>query len=101
MRDQGLVRVMVVTGHVHRLFFVWGLTCSSYKGPLVYITAIRVLEIVQYSFCKSPLKLVVVMSICILLICHFVFCFCGPALWALYCVVICKDQIWYFVAHQV
>ena len=26
-----------------------GMTCSRYKGPLVYITAIMVLEIVKYS----------------------------------------------------
>ena len=78
---------------VHFLFV--GMTCSRYKGPLVYITAIRVLEIEQYSFVKSPLEIVVVVSICILLICclYFVVCFCGPALWALYCVVTCRDQI--------
>ena len=61
------------------LLFV-SMTCSRYKIPLFYITAIRVLEIVQYSFCKSPLEVVVVMSICILLIfpLYFVFCCCGP-----------------------
>ena len=56
-------------------FLFVGMTCSRYKGPLVYITAIRVLEIVQYLFCKSPLEVVVVMSICVLLICSLYFAF--------------------------
>ena len=46
-----------------------------------------ILEIVQYSFCKSPLELVVVMPICVL---NFVFC--GPALQALHCVINHRDQ---------
>ena len=53
-------------------FLFLGMTCSVYKEPLVYITTVRVLEIVQYIFCKSPLEVVVVMSICILLL-SFVF----------------------------
>ena len=51
-------------------FLVVGMTCSVYKEPLVYIIAIRVLEIVQYTFFKSSLEVVVVMSICIL----FIYC---------------------------
>ena len=66
------------------LFLFVDMTCSRYKGPLVYITGIIVLEIVQYTFCKSLLELVVVVSICILLIFILCFAFCGPALWALY-----------------
>ena len=56
-------------------FLFVGMTCSGYKEPLVYITAIRVLEIVQYTFCKSPLEVVVVMSICVLLIFCLYFAF--------------------------
>ena len=65
-----------------------GVTCSEViKVPWVYITAVMILETVQYSFCKSPLELVVVVSISIL---HFVFC--DPVLWALHCVIISRDQ---------
>ena len=51
-----------------------------------------ILEIVQNSFCKSPLELVVYVPICNLSICEFVFVFCGPVLWTLHCVIICSDQ---------
>ena len=56
-------------------FLFVGMTCSVYKEPLVYITALRVLEIMQYSFCKSPLEIVMAMSICILFIYHLYFVF--------------------------
>ena len=59
-------------------------------GPWVYITAVMILQIVQYPFCKSPLELVVVVSICIL---YLYFVFCGPLLWALHCVIIHRDQV--------
>ena len=52
-----------------------------------------ILEIVQHSFCKSPLELVVVMPICQFVICILYCVFCGPALWALHCVVtVHRDQ---------
>ena len=56
-------------------FLFVGMTCSVYKEPLVCITAIRVLEIVQYTFCKSPLQVVVAVSIYILFIYHLYFVF--------------------------
>ena len=56
------------------------------------MTAVMILEIVQYSFCKSLLELVVVVPICNLLICILNFVFCGPVLQALNCVIICRDQ---------
>ena len=67
----------MVTGVVHNPVFFWfvSMTCSMYKGPLVYITAIMILAIVQYSFCKSPLEVVVVVPICVLLICYLYLCF--------------------------
>ena len=48
---------------------------------------------VQYSFGKSPLEIVEVLPICILLHWSFVFCilFCGSALQALNCVIICRE----------
>ena len=75
------------------LFLFVSMTCSKYKESLVYITAIMVLEIVQYSFCKSPLELVVGVPTGILLICYLHFVFCGPASQALHCVIIHRDQI--------
>ena len=57
-----------------------------------------ILEIVQHSFCKSPLELVVVVPICNLSICSLYFMFYGPALWALHCVIVHRDQfdiLWY------
>ena len=61
-------------------FLFVGMTCSRYKGPLVY--SHQGIGDCAVLFCKSPLEVVVVVSICIFLICHlyFVFCFCGPAL---------------------
>ena len=78
----------------HPVFLFVGMTCSRYKGPLVYITAIRVLEIVQYAFVNPHgssgghvnLYFVVIISI-------LCFAFCCPVLWALYCVIIHRDQI--------
>ena len=63
-------------------------------------------KIVQYSFCKSPLEIVVVLPICILLHWLFVFCilFCGPALWALNWVVIRRtkfDILWHTMLHPI
>ena len=74
MKDQGLVIVMGGDRSCSQPCFLFvSMTCSMYKGPLVYITVIMVLGIVQYSFCKLSLKVVVVVPICILLICHLYF----------------------------
>ena len=51
MKDQGLVRVMGGDrAYPQPCFWYVSKTCSMYKGPLVYITAIMVLKFVQYSF---------------------------------------------------
>ena len=83
-------------------FCLWVWLVESIKDPWSALQLSGYWKIVQYSFCKSPLEIVVVLSICILLYSSFVFCilFCGPVLWALYSVIICRDQIWYFVAHH-
>ena len=64
------------------LLFV-GVICSnsSYKVPWVYITAVMILEIVQYSFCKSPMELVMDVPICIL---YFVVLCYGPFIVSLF-----------------
>ena len=51
MKDQGLVTVMGGDRSCSQpCFWFVSMTCSVYKGPLVYITAVMVLKIVQYSF---------------------------------------------------
>ena len=63
---------------VHFLFvgMTWWLVVSI-KDPWSALQPSGYWKIVHYSFCKSPLEIVVVLSICILLISHlhFVFCF--------------------------
>ena len=75
-----------------------GMTYSVYKEPLVYITAIRVLEIVQYTFCKSPLEVVVVISICVLLIYCLYFDFVVLHYGPFTVLSFAETNIWYFVA---
>ena len=79
----------MVAGHVHTpAICLWVWLLVKYKGPWLYVTAVMILETVQYSFCKSPLELVVVVSICILWSSVM-----GPSL-------CCHSQgpMWYFVA---
>ena len=81
MKDWGLVRVMGGDRPSSQsCFCLWVWHVVMHKGPLVYITAVMVVEIVQYSFYKSPLELVVVVPICILLIycLYFVVLHYGP-----------------------
>ena len=84
------------------IFCLWVWPVAGSKDPWSALQPLGYWKIVQYSFCKSPLEIVMVLSICILLYLPFVFCilFCGPALQALNCVIVCRDQIWYFVAHH-
>ena len=83
-------------------FCLWVWLVANIKDPWSVLQPSGYWKIVQYSFCKYPLEIVVVLSICILLNLSFAFwiLFCGPVLWVLYCVVVCRDQILYFVAHH-
>ena len=56
MKDQGLVRVTGGDRSCSQPILFVGVTSGRFKGPLVYIMAIRVLEIVQYSFVNPHWK---------------------------------------------
>ena len=80
-----MVRVMAGgRSCTHPATCLWVILVLKLKETWVYITAVMVLEIVQYSFCKSPLELVIVVKICIIY-------FSCLAVKALHCVSICRD----------
>ena len=56
-------------------FCLWVRLVASIKDPWSALQPSGYWKIVQYSFHKSPLEIVVVLSICILLNLSFVFCF--------------------------
>ena len=64
-----------------------------------------VLEIVQYSFCKFSLELVVVVPICIFgLFVNLSSCICGAVLWALHGVIVHRDQfdiLWHAILSPI
>ena len=56
MKDQGLIRVMGGDRSCSQPVLFVSVTCSKFNEHLVYITAIRILEIVQYSFVNAYLN---------------------------------------------
>ena len=79
MRDQGLV--WVIGGDrlcSQSIFCLWVWPVAGSKDPWSALQPLGYWKIVQYSFCKSPLEIVMVLSICIFVvfaICILYFCF--------------------------